>query len=377
MPESVPLDAQAPLPATTDPEDRETESSIVATPDPPHSEPPQPEPPQPEPAQPEPAPNKWLPRASGDHPIATTPTTPQAGGTASKWLAPGVAQRAPDPLLAQPPAAEAPPVAQAPLAAEAPPVAKAPDPVEDVPDSVEEAPDPVEDVPDPVASPRPSLAELIRAGDCDAATGFYEAHAYKVRSYCAEACRWELVEEACEASFVDFVGRMRAGSERDVDLEDILLKATRGAAAGRAVVEQAGPAGAGALRGRGVDKAICAVMPELLAADANGEGSRGNQELHAHIENCPTCQVTAAGMKRAERAFTQAPGWWAIDDPEREPTPEAIDDPAREPAPEAEPAIETGARAEVPQREPEVVRVRVCRGGLLGAAKRRLRSRGN
>lgn len=79
--------------------------------------------------------------------------------------------------------------------------------------------DPVEDHPDPARSAQRSLVELIGAGDCDVAAGFYTSRAEKVRSYCAKVCRWELLERACDASFVDFVGRVRASFQPDIDLE--------------------------------------------------------------------------------------------------------------------------------------------------------------
>ncbi|MGI8904003.1 MAG: hypothetical protein ACR2IP_10175 [Solirubrobacteraceae bacterium] len=158
-----------------------------------------------------------------------------------------------------------------------------------------------------------SLAELILAGDPDALAGFFDARESSVRSFCVEASPAELVEEACAAARIDFIGRLRTAREQDLsrlDLDELLLKATRSATAGRFKV-QAPPLAAGRRgkwTGRPVDQATCQVMPELLAGGANGELSAGAEQLRPHVRRCPTCQGTAARMQRAERAFAEAFG---------------------------------------------------------------------
>ncbi|MGI8412583.1 MAG: hypothetical protein ACR2QA_08815 [Solirubrobacteraceae bacterium] len=48
-------------------------------------------------------------------------------------------------------------------------------------------------------------------------------------------------------------------------------------------------------------------MPELLAADANGELFQGAEAVHLHAEHCPVCKITRTSMKRAEYAFRLPP----------------------------------------------------------------------
>ncbi len=47
----------------------------------------------------------------------------------------------------------------------------------------------------PAQRGRSSLAKLILAGDRDALAGFFDAREPKVRSFCAEACPAELIED--------------------------------------------------------------------------------------------------------------------------------------------------------------------------------------
>ncbi len=151
-----------------------------------------------------------------------------------------------------------------------------------------------------------------------------------MRAYCALACRPELADDACEAAFVDFVGRaLTAGTEPD--LEELLLKATRSAAAARfRVPESAQP----------TRPEQCAAVPELLAARANGE-LPDDQALAVHVKHCPRCSASAGQLGQADAAFGVALGWEGLGrDGESAP----------------------------PEPPPSVVRVR--RGGLVGRAKK-------
>jgi hypothetical protein len=216
----------------------------------------------------------------------------------------------------------------------------------------------------------PTLSELILADDSDAIAGFRDAHIHKIRAYCEEACPADLVEEARDAAFVDFLGRLRLSDAREVDLDDLLLKATRAAAAGRFDVS----AGAESGGRRGHTKApeqICLAIPELLAAYANGELATEERQARRHLERCPVCTATVERMNRAERRFVEARGW---DEPaaeadvvaaEPEPEPAAAE-PEPEPAPPPDPAPSPAA-AEAPA-SPRVIRAR--RGGLVGATRR-------
>ncbi len=160
---------------------------------------------------------------------------------------------------------------------------------------------------DPDLSLSRSLAETIRLGDPDAFAGFRDAHAGKVRGYCETVCVPELVLQACDASFLDFRGRLSATQSAAVDLSDVLLRSTRCAAAGRFELARPRPS-AGESLAFHADTGICAAMPELLAAAANDE-LRGNpSELLGHQNSCATCAAIAARMREAERAFELASG---------------------------------------------------------------------
>ncbi len=163
----------------------------------------------------------------------------------------------------------------------------------------------------------PSLAELIRAGDLDAIAGFQVTHVEQVRSYCEIVCAADRVQEACDHVFLEFVGRVREGDAtpgaaaalgRDAQLDELLLQATRSVSAARL---QRRPASTGSRRAPRfeVQDASCAVMPELVAAAANGELRGDGEAVRAHVASCPACKAMAARLQRAERAFLRSAGW--------------------------------------------------------------------
>jgi hypothetical protein len=147
----------------------------------------------------------------------------------------------------------------------------------------------------------PTLAELLLACDAEALASFYDTHSQTVLAYCGDVCPPELVEEAALASFVDFLGRLRSTSARDPDLDALLSRATRTAAAGRLEVE---PRRAG----RRVPHATCRAMPVLLGAYANREYTGDERAIRRHVKRCAVCRGTAARMERAERAFEGVAG---------------------------------------------------------------------
>jgi hypothetical protein len=161
----------------------------------------------------------------------------------------------------------------------------------------------------PVSSPGTSLHQLILAGDPDAIAGFRDSHVHRIRRYVAEACPPELRDEAADATFVNFLGRV--ATAQDGNLEELLLNSTRSCAAGRFDVQ----APAGAHRHAGAPEPVCLAMPELLAAFANDELPGQHDAAQHHLDHCPTCAATAERMALAEQAFTQAPAWEAA--PER------------------------------------------------------------
>jgi hypothetical protein len=148
----------------------------------------------------------------------------------------------------------------------------------------------------------------IRARDPDALATFYDRRAGNVRRYCALVCPPQFVDEATFVAFRDFLARM-AEAEAEADLDDLLWKATRGAAAGRAEVRpdvQDAPAPRGGLRQsiRTEPGTTCLAVPELLAAYVSGELAR-NGELDRHLVECGVCRATATRFRDAEAAFTR------------------------------------------------------------------------
>jgi hypothetical protein len=138
----------------------------------------------------------------------------------------------------------------------------------------------------------PMLAELLRARDRDALTGFYDGRAGYVAAYSAALCPADKVGDATLAAFCDFLARIAAaGPDADVDL--LLVKATRGSAAARIEIADR--------------PAVCRAAPELLAASANGELAYGDRVLAEHLEACATCQETAQRLLDAERQLKEAP----------------------------------------------------------------------
>jgi len=144
----------------------------------------------------------------------------------------------------------------------------------------------------------------VRARDPDALASFYDRRAGKVREYCSVVCPAQFVDEATFVAFRDFLGRMMDAGP-DADLDDLLWKATRGAAAGRAEVRADGR-DSSRRSGTAAPEATCLAMPELLAAYASGE-LRRNGQLDRHLVECAVCRATATRFRAAESAFTREP----------------------------------------------------------------------
>jgi hypothetical protein len=175
-----------------------------------------------------------------------------------------------------------------------------------------------------------------------ATTAFYDDHTEAVRSFCASLCPAERVEDAMEATFLDFVARV-AAAPSDADREGLLRRAVREVAASRM-----DPA-------VGADRAsilpVCRAMPELLAASANGELPAEYEPLTEHLQSCEICQGNHRRMESAEAAF----GALAQRESADRARSTAANPPARRPASNAAPAP---------------IRVRARRGGLVGVVRR-------
>ena len=101
-------------------------------------------------------------------------------------------------------------------------------------------------------------------------------------------------------------------------------------------------------------------MPELLVAVMNGELEHDDALVHRHLDQCGTCQATAANLRTAEEAFVRA-----VDD---QPTPhvrrawlELVAGRESKSAP---------ASAEAPAYRPEPPITPTRRGGLIGTMRR-------
>jgi hypothetical protein len=193
-----------------------------------------------------------------------------------------------------------------------------------------------------------TLLTLIAQRDPDAAAGFFDAHARSVRRYCEEVAAPERLDEATLAAFVDLLGRI-ACAPFGVDLEALLRKATRAAAASRAEVTHA----------RGPE---CQAMPDLLAASINGELGREPRLLDEHRARCRVCRRTEERFAVAEEGWSKPA---AQEPPEqvRVAWLELMAERRPEPTPQT-PAAPTSSVA------PQPVRGTRRRGGLVGAARR-------
>lgn len=150
-----------------------------------------------------------------------------------------------------------------------------------------------------------SPVTALRSRDPKRLAGFYDEHAARVKEYCALICPSPLVDEAAFVAFVDFLGRLD-GADAEEDMDELLWKATRGSAAGRAEVRDApSPKRLGGRRSAKSEPGpICRAMPELLAAYASGELARTGQ-LDKHLLECSVCRTTATRFRQAEGAFTR------------------------------------------------------------------------
>jgi hypothetical protein len=226
--------------------------------------------------------------------------------------------------------------------------------------------------------PASALVELMLAGDEDAIGGFHDGNLDRVRSFCAEVCPPEAVDEAIAAAFLDLLSRIAAPGVKDSDLEELLMKSTRGAAAGRFDLQM--PAGEHL---PGTPDAACLAMPELMAAYANDELAGGEDGPRQHLERCTVCTLTAERLERAQQAYDAAseraasPSEWippaqrseaTVSEPEAEAA--AAEPEATVPEPEAT-APEPEPRPDPPSEAPPVA-LRRRRGGLVGAARKAL-----
>jgi hypothetical protein len=199
--------------------------------------------------------------------------------------------------------------------------------------------------------------ELVALAE-PAMASFYDDRTSAVRGFCATLCPAERVDEAMDAAFLDFIARA-AAAPPEVDLEDLLRRATREVAASRM--------DPGAGFAPDAVTAVCRAMPELLAASVNGELPAEYEPLDEHLRECQICRANHGRLASAEAAFG------ASSSTTEPPAPAAAEPEAAPAAPEASvpaaPEPDRGPRPEF-SATPSPIRVRARRGGLVGAIRR-------
>ena len=134
-----------------------------------------------------------------------------------------------------------------------------------------------------------TLRELIAGGDPDALEGYYDAHAGTIHEYCAQLCPAARISEAVLAALTDFLGRV-ATAQPDVDLDELLRKSARVAAASRMDLT-------------GMRDPVCRFVPEVMVARTNGEHRRDPAAVDKHLDACRFCQTTAQRLLDAEETL--------------------------------------------------------------------------
>lgn len=149
----------------------------------------------------------------------------------------------------------------------------------------------------------------VRDGEPEALRGLVARRGPAVLAYCAAVCEPPVAPRAVAEAFARFRGAVAAAVEPGaLAPEPLLLGATRHAAASMA--RTAPPTGAGLRRilgDRGANE-TCAVVPTLLAAQADGMLSPADQEkLRRHLDRHPACRTVEAGFRAAEARYAEPP----------------------------------------------------------------------
>ena len=186
-----------------------------------------------------------------------------------------------------------------------------------------------------------------------------KARRASVLAYCARLCNPAAIADAADAAFADFRAALETGGRDEVvDLDRVLLEATRDAAAARVEPPSASPRIASRRSSN-----TCRLMPMLLAARASGRlGASDRAAVERHLTRCPRCRELDSRRDEAEEAYAAllgapVPGApapvaeepFAPGDPEPEVTaagPFANDAPEAEPYADDEPLAATEALAD-------------------------------
>lgn len=153
----------------------------------------------------------------------------------------------------------------------------------------------------------------IHDGDPAALAALVERRANAVLAYCEAVCPPAAAERAAAEAFARFRAAVATAEDpRALDPGTLLLGATRHAAASLTVTPTP-PADnglrrrLGAVRGLGASE-TCALIPDLLAARAEGALSTADRErLARHLERHPACRALADAIDRAEAAYASPP----------------------------------------------------------------------
>jgi len=142
-------------------------------------------------------------------------------------------------------------------------------------------------------------AAAILQGDRSVLAALCEWRGGSVFEYCQHVSDQQLPEQACTEAFARFRRDIaEAPDAAALDLDAMLLRATRTAAARRALaVEAPRPPG---------EAARCAAAPQAIAARENGDISpRGRRRLASHLGDCTVCSEAEARALAAERAYRE------------------------------------------------------------------------
>ena len=124
-----------------------------------------------------------------------------------------------------------------------------------------------------------------------------------VLAYCARICDPTRIGEAADAAFAELLAALEsAPADRAVDLDRMLLEATRHAAAER--VDATATASGGRLASRRSTR-TCELVPTLLAGRASERLSASDSAaLERHLTKCASCRERAQRRDEAEQAYT-------------------------------------------------------------------------
>src|SRR3954451_6909978 len=129
-----------------------------------------------------------------------------------------------------------------------------------------------------------------------------------VLAYCARICDPHRIAEAADAAFAELTAALEAApSYQTVDLDRMLLEATRDAASKR--IDATSPAAPGGrLRSRRSTN-TCALMPTLLAGRASGRLGAGDRAaVERHLTKCAACRELEQRRDEAEQAYNSLVG---------------------------------------------------------------------